>query len=95
MLQRQDLFRDGAEDRRRFWLKALTRKRARPSISKEKPTLQELFVDLCAGIAHDVVDHGMDGLRSSASTLIRITFAPDHHRRKAADRCRSDALVSR
>jgi hypothetical protein len=41
-------------------LKALTRKRARPWISKLKVALQRVFVVLALRVVHDVVHHGVD-----------------------------------
>src|SRR3954466_4483599 len=89
----------------RFWLKALTRKRARPSISKEKSTSRNssyclrwpsfmMSYHVAATGVHGVAHHGVD-LLGVQRVDVDAAHVPVHadHRRKAGGQVKVGRLV--
>ena len=78
----------------RFWLKALTRKRARPGISKREVDLEELLVVAALLVRHDVVDQRVHLLVVERRDVDAADVAVDpDHRRQAGRQMQVGGLV--
>ena len=78
----------------RFWLKALTRKRARPGISNEKSHSSVLLVVLALRVVHDVVHHAVHFLVLQRGDVDAAHVAVHaDHRRQAGRQVQVGGLV--